>query len=358
MRYKVGDKVRFLNEEGGGVVSKILSPGMVNVLIDDGFEIPTLIQDLIPVDFGMEGELPAATATVSSSTDGVVKKDAFSSQIRLENNTAKGSFQPGIYFAFVPLDQRFVTLGSLDLYLVNNTSFDLLYSFYLRAEEAYSPQSAGQVEAHSMCLLNTVEREELNRYLQGVVQGIFVNTGEQKSVLSPVNTDFSLKASYFSKEGNFKPSGLIDSRALFISLLPLNVAKPIFSILQKEQEKLDVNEVIETRSKIEQATQLIHKYKTGPREAVVDLHLSELVEDESKMKDFEKLDYQLRYFKDCLDSAIENYYTKVTFIHGVGQGILKAKIQELLKDYPKVAYRDASMKEYGYGATLVLIRHN
>ncbi len=358
MRFKVGDKVKFLNEEGGGVVSKILSPGMVNVLIDDGFEIPTMIQDIIPVDFGIEGELPAATTTLPDSREGVVKKESFTDQIRLQNKTSKGSFQAGVFFAFVPHDQNFVTLGNLDLYLVNNTSFDLLYAFYLRIEDEYLPQSAGQVEARSMFMLNTIDRDEINRFLQGVVQGIFVNTGNQKNVLSPLNTDFSLKPTYFTKEGNFKPSGLMDTRALFISLLPLNIAKPIFSILPKEPEKLDVNEVIETRSKIEQPVQLIKKYKTGPREAVVDLHIPELVEDESKLKDYEKLDLQLRHFKDCLDSAIENYYTKVTFIHGVGQGVLKAKIQELLKDYPKVAYRDASMREYGYGATLVLIRHN
>ena len=33
MKLKVGDKVKFLNERGGGVVSKILSSSMVNVAL-------------------------------------------------------------------------------------------------------------------------------------------------------------------------------------------------------------------------------------------------------------------------------------------------------------------------------------
>ena len=42
MKFKVGDRVKFLNENGGGVVSKIVSPSMVNVAIEDGFEIPSI----------------------------------------------------------------------------------------------------------------------------------------------------------------------------------------------------------------------------------------------------------------------------------------------------------------------------
>ncbi|MCQ2207746.1 MAG: DUF2027 domain-containing protein, partial [Paludibacteraceae bacterium] len=37
---KVGDKVRFLNSEGGGVVSKVLSKDMVEVTDADGFDYP------------------------------------------------------------------------------------------------------------------------------------------------------------------------------------------------------------------------------------------------------------------------------------------------------------------------------
>nr|MCU0517076.1 hypothetical protein [Oscillatoria sp. Prado101] len=41
-----GDKVKFLNQPGGGIVSKIISKTMVNVMIADGFEIPTLTSEL------------------------------------------------------------------------------------------------------------------------------------------------------------------------------------------------------------------------------------------------------------------------------------------------------------------------
>ncbi len=46
------------------------------------------------------------------------------------------------------------------------------------------------------------------------------------------------------------------------------------------------------------------------------------------------------------------------FIHGKGEGVLRrAIINELTYKYKSYTYQDASFQEYGYGATMVTIRH-
>ncbi|MCX6233478.1 MAG: Smr/MutS family protein [Bacteroidetes bacterium] len=61
----------------------------------------------------------------------------------------------------------------------------------------------------------------------------------------------------------------------------------------------------------------------------------------------------------CLESAIENHYNKIYFIHGIGNGTLKAKVQDYLKDYNEsLEYRDAPYDKYGTGAVEVVIREN
>ncbi|HPI86611.1 MAG TPA: hypothetical protein PLR01_09565, partial [Bacteroidales bacterium] len=50
MRFQLGDRVKFLNSKGGGVITKIISPSLVNVMIEDGFEIPTITSELVKVD--------------------------------------------------------------------------------------------------------------------------------------------------------------------------------------------------------------------------------------------------------------------------------------------------------------------
>ena len=50
MKYKVGDRVRFLTDTGEGVIRQILEDGMVSVEDDTGFEYPHHIKDLLLVE--------------------------------------------------------------------------------------------------------------------------------------------------------------------------------------------------------------------------------------------------------------------------------------------------------------------
>ena len=51
-----------------------------------------------------------------------------------------------------------------------------------------------------------------------------------------------------------------------------------------------------------------------------------------------------------------NKHKKIVFIHGVGNGVLKNEIRKALeKKYKWHTFQDASFKEYGYGATMVIV---
>lgn len=47
---KIGDKVRFLNDVGGGIITGFQDKNTVLVCGDDGFEIPTLVKDVVVID--------------------------------------------------------------------------------------------------------------------------------------------------------------------------------------------------------------------------------------------------------------------------------------------------------------------
>ena len=88
----------------------------------------------------------------------------------------------------------------------------------------------------------------------------------------------------------------------------------------------------------------------------VDLHFHELVEDISGLKDRTKLDIQLNHFERMMRIAAEQRIRKVIFIHGVGQGVLRHQIRSRLEMYyPECSVRDANPREYGSGATEVLL---
>ncbi|MCB9184058.1 MAG: Smr/MutS family protein [Flavobacteriales bacterium] len=92
--------------------------------------------------------------------------------------------------------------------------------------------------------------------------------------------------------------------------------------------------------------------------AEVDLHLHEIVEDERRFSDGEKLEYQMRFFERALESAIRNGKRKLIVIHGVGEGVLREEVRKMLQYYEGVQFHDADMRRYGSGATeVIILRH-
>ena len=89
---------------------------------------------------------------------------------------------------------------------------------------------------------------------------------------------------------------------------------------------------------------------------LIDLHIHELIEDQSGLQDRTKLDVQLNHFERMMRIAGEQRVKRVIFIHGVGKGVLRNQIRTRLDSYyPDCTVRDANPREYGAGATEVIL---
>jgi DNA-nicking Smr family endonuclease len=86
----------------------------------------------------------------------------------------------------------------------------------------------------------------------------------------------------------------------------------------------------------------------------VDLHIHELVDSHQGLTNYEMVQIQLEHFERTLRNAEEKKIPRVIFIHGVGQGVLRAEIRKMLDAYyPNATFMDAPYNVYGYGATEV-----
>lgn len=88
----------------------------------------------------------------------------------------------------------------------------------------------------------------------------------------------------------------------------------------------------------------------------VDLHLEELVDFPNKLEDWQKLHTQMQHVKRCIKAAVEQNIYRIVFVHGKGQGVLKTELINFLHQYPEITYKDADYREYGSGATEVIIK--
>ena len=89
----------------------------------------------------------------------------------------------------------------------------------------------------------------------------------------------------------------------------------------------------------------------------VDLHIHQLLESTRGMTKHDILTYQLQVAEDKIAFARRNKISRIVFIHGKGDGVLKLELEFLLKRFP-VDYYDADYQKYGFGATEVRVYQN
>ncbi|MFB6257789.1 MAG: Smr/MutS family protein [Flavobacteriales bacterium] len=90
-----------------------------------------------------------------------------------------------------------------------------------------------------------------------------------------------------------------------------------------------------------------------PKEKLeIDLHIEELIDRPMLWDNSEILIKQVDYCRAQIQRAIRDRIPRVIIIHGVGEGVLKSAVRDMLdREYPELLYFDAPMQEYGRGAT-------
>ena len=380
MKLRVGDTVKFLNQTGGGKVTKVLSPDMVNVMIEDGFEIPTMVKDLVKIDndsplgryFGESYDVddvpvvaprPKKQASEAQAPEPQTPQPQQMNPHADINDTRKraipyrsgdNTFRKGVYLAFVPEDQQYLVTGNLNVYIVNHTESVILYSLFLKSDgPGYNGQDYNTLDPASLIHLDNITRDELNKWSSGIVQVLF-HAEKQDAVLSPLTAEFRVQGVRLYKEDNYKETFFFGQKA-FVYLLGEIAHQQAVTIRKKElPSKQEKKEVVKAKPQVDKS--LIENHKIDTDIAEVDLHISALRSDYGDLKNAEILRFQMDYFQRSLDNAIAKAYRKVVFIHGIGNGVLRDAIIDFLKrNYPDMEYRNASFNKYGYGALEVVV---
>ena len=90
----------------------------------------------------------------------------------------------------------------------------------------------------------------------------------------------------------------------------------------------------------------------------VDLHIEKLVNSYRGMSNYDILTLQLDTAKRQIEFAMRKRIQKIVFIHGVGEGVLKAELDYLLGRYDNLKFYDADYQKYGVGATEIYFFQN
>ncbi|MEA2042876.1 MAG: DUF2027 domain-containing protein [Bacteroidota bacterium] len=349
MGLKVKDKVSFLNETGGGIITKLVDNETALVENEDGFEIPVLLSELIlkkawSPDLGQ-----------NKFTEEPQEKDV--QEVKIEENPDifySDSSDVNIYMAFVPQNQDAPTSKGFDVYLINDSNYFLQYNLNYLYNGDFE-LFRGELEPNIKFFLTEIPRNTISDDFQMLFQCLFFDQKKFK-LQAPLVKDLKIKASKLFKAGAYKPNDFFDELALIVPILEKN---PMNEALEKLDNK-SFAEKIKREKAPAKAERAIKKHKDEKKKSYkeVDLHIHELIDDETGLTDNDKREYQLDKFREEMDNALKGKEVKrIVFIHGVGSGRLKHDLRrELQRKYKTCLYQDASFAEYGYGATMVVVR--
>jgi DNA-nicking Smr family endonuclease len=245
----IGDKVRLLRGREEGIVVGFGANNIVQIEIEDGFQIPALRSEVVVV--------AAEESQRFRREEPVVRKGVEPRAIK-EVVSVKG-----IFFAFIPLN---------DVNLTRKIRF--------RANTFFKNKAKAPLLDKDAYLLQ-LDKEESAAEIkpEQIVEGLFDKTGKAA---------------------------------------PPDVSKP---------------------------------------PAEVDLHIEKLSDNYTQMSSPDIIGLQLRTFEQSLENAIATGMTEITFIHGVGNGVLRTELHRRLSKHPSVKfYQDARKEKFGYGATVVTIK--
>ena len=379
---KIGDKVRFMSEVGGGRVSGFQGKDIVLVEDEDGFEIPTSVHDVVVVeqdDYAMgkmisakmeaqqKAEEHAATELHQDSrsiksilnyhdeqTDMHVDEyDAADREItfRAPVQEREGGNKLSAYLAFVPVDIKEITHTRFETYIVNDSNYYIHYSYLVAEGNAWTLKSVGEVEPNTKLFIEEFGREVLNDMGRIGVQ-LTAYKKDKPFLLKPaIDVQFRIDPVKFYKLHVFEENEFFEQPSLLFTIVDNDeVARPLVVDSKRLKEQMYKDEkIIAHEGK--------KKRKKDDGTLVIDLHADELLETTAGMNAADILHYQLDVFKKTMDENKKKKGQKIVFIHGKGEGVLRhALVHELNYRYKSCTYQDASFQEYGYGATQVTIK--
>ncbi|HET6992807.1 MAG TPA: DUF2027 domain-containing protein, partial [Bacteroidia bacterium] len=350
MIFHKGDKVRFLNETGSGVVTKIMGNGMVMVEIEDGFEYPYPAKELVHSE-------PSINSPGGTKDKG---------QVTGENNSEKKSintpdsqlltpnYPDGIYLAFIPKHQQFPSAGEIQLVLFNHSDYDIYYTLSLKDGRDWICIQSGALGPRRQVEIDTLTPQAIDEW--GTIKTDLIFFSEEAyEHRQPVSDQLRLKGVKFFKDSTYTQDLLVGKRA-YVSEIEILEAD-----VQAESERPfinndDIKRMLEAKekNKSDKKTSTPH-LKNQVLEKEIDLHIEELLDNWSGMTNAQLIDVQLKKMQKELDEAIANHYQRIIFIHGVGNGRLKSEVRRILAGYKGIRFHDASLQRYGFGATEVLL---
>jgi len=231
---KIGDKVRFLSEVGGGRVSGFQGKDIVLVEDEDGFDVPMRITEVVVIgeedyDTGHMVEVKqrqqAQTAAPKATEEEELEPADRPITFRAKPEERKGGDKLSAYLAFVPMNVKELMQTRFESYLVNDSNYYLRYTLLSAEGTAYSVRATGEVEPNTKAFIEEFGREDLQGLEHLCVQMLAYKRDKHFLLKPPVNVPLRIDGVKFYKLHTFEENDFFEEPSLIYTIIENDVQK-------------------------------------------------------------------------------------------------------------------------------------
>lgn len=344
MKFSEGDPVILKATQQEGKIVEILDNGMFLVNAD-GVLFPSYAEDL---------EHPYLQWFLSDQLKGLKAQENTSQQLAEQINLQKEHFKQfsslsqglhlGVHPQFVA-DFFEETLASFDIYLINKSNFN--FKVQVLTEDPISINSySNDLVFLFHCNLNDFNQQQLPKFqLKWKAKNQIGKLQDYEYLLTP---KLSIKKFF-----GFLPKLRADRALHFTQALSLNFEE-LMKLEDEEEHHKNIKQRIIEESK-EKRMSLSTFFEADPE---IDLHMQAIGHLYNASEHPSILSFQVNYAFERLTSLHALGIIEAWLIHGVGDGILKSEIHQMLKDAQEIIqnFEHGYFEKYGFGATKVIFK--
>lgn len=350
----IGDRVRFLNAVGGGKVKGFQNKQIVIIEDEHGFDVPVLISECVAVrEAGNEKmSQPEENPETIEAAKGSTKPTAEIVDTDAIHETSEGEKITSC-LVFLPTDPKAFSKSNFECYFVNDSNYYLFVNYMSRENRAWKSRFNGIIEPNTKLFIEEFTTSQLNEIEKVCVQFIAFKHQKFYGFKSPASVELRIDTVKFYKMHTFHENDYFDENALVYYITKDDIPTREMLVSSQEMETALLEKQRIDKRPRKQPIKKVEKNLI----IEVDLHINQLLDSTAGMSNHEMLEYQLQKFHEVMRKNLRKKNQKIVFIHGKGDGVLKnALLKEIKSKYKKCQHQDASFQEYGYGATMIIIK--
>ena len=230
---KIGDKVRFLSETGGGRVAGFQGKNIVLVEDEDGFQVPMLQSQVVVIgdeDYGTDhvvqvkqrqAQQAAVAKNASSATAAPADEEPAERPVtfRPKPEERKGGEQLSAYLAFVPMNVKELSQTRFEAYFVNDSNYYMRFAYFSAQGASWRLRHTAEVEPNMLLFIEEFGREDLPQIERVAVQ-VVAYKREKPFLLKPaLDVQLRIDGVKFYKVHTFESNKFFEEPSLLYPLI-------------------------------------------------------------------------------------------------------------------------------------------